>query len=129
MDSTRSSTIYGKEEEHKSKRYKSSHDSTLNTRELGDGNFNLNNMVGDEEDEVQEVRLSRSIGKDQAKRKGKAGTSLASSTTGFDVESLAKLMVNDQYNVKKGQEMTELLHMKKMELELKAAELGIRRMD
>nr|GFA51908.1 hypothetical protein [Tanacetum cinerariifolium] len=81
--------------------------------------------------EYQDVRLSRPIGKDQAKRKEKAGTSLASSTTDFDVESLAKLMVkeyatvNDQYNVKKGQQMTGLLQMKKMELELKAAELEI----
>ncbi|GKD46520.1 hypothetical protein Tco_1271165, partial [Tanacetum coccineum] len=52
------------------------------------------------------------IGWDQAKRKWKAGTSSASSTTGFNVKSLAKLMVNeyaivnDPYNVQKGQDMT-----------------------
>nr|GEV13199.1 retrovirus-related Pol polyprotein from transposon TNT 1-94 [Tanacetum cinerariifolium] len=35
------------------------------------------------------------MGKDQAKRKGKAWTLSAFSATGFDVESLAKFMVND----------------------------------
>ncbi|GJS31868.1 hypothetical protein Tco_0492488 [Tanacetum coccineum] len=66
------------------------------------------------------------MGKDQAKRKGKAGTSSASLAIGFDVESLAKLMVNDPYNVPKGKNMTQLLEMKKMELEVKAKELEIR---
>ncbi|GJV79392.1 ribonuclease H-like domain-containing protein [Tanacetum coccineum] len=67
--------------------------------------------------------------------KWKAGTLSASSATGFDVESLAKLIVNDYeivhklYNAKKSQNMTELLQMKKMELELKAKELEIRQMD
>ncbi|GJZ41970.1 hypothetical protein Tco_0588856, partial [Tanacetum coccineum] len=88
-----------------------------------------------EEDEVQKVRPSRPTGTEQAKKKEKAGASSASSTTGFVVESLAKLMVKEyatvkeSYNVQKGQNMTELLHMKKMELKLKAAELEIRRMD
>ncbi|GKD23539.1 hypothetical protein Tco_1225242 [Tanacetum coccineum] len=72
---------------------------------------------------------------DQAKTKAKAGTSLAGLENVFDVESLAKLManeytmVNDPYDVQKGQEMTELLRIKKQELELKAAELEIRRLE
>ncbi|GKD63793.1 hypothetical protein Tco_1305901 [Tanacetum coccineum] len=120
--------------EQQSKRHKSS-DSSSNTRGSREGSFNLNTMAGDEEDEVEEVRPSRSIGKDQAKRKRKAGTSSASSTTRFDVKSLSKLMVNEyatvseQYSAQKGQNMTELLQMKKMEPKLKAAELEIRRMD
>nr|GEZ00952.1 hypothetical protein [Tanacetum cinerariifolium] len=50
-------------------------------------------------------------------------------------ELLAKLMVNeyacvsDMHNVKKGKETTESLKMVKIELELKAAELEIRRMN
>ncbi|GJV22078.1 hypothetical protein Tco_1371098 [Tanacetum coccineum] len=118
-------------EERSSKRYKSSGEGSFNTRESGDGSFNLNRTVGDEEDEVQEVRRSRPIGRDQAKRKAKAGTSWAGSTNAIDVESLAKLMANeyamgsDPYNVQKGQEMTELLQIKKQELELKTAELEI----
>ncbi|GKC51491.1 hypothetical protein Tco_1074236 [Tanacetum coccineum] len=57
------------------------------------------------------------------------------SSNTFDVESLAKLMANeyamanDPYNIQKGQEMTELLRIKKQELELKAAELEIRRLE
>ncbi|GJR78165.1 retrovirus-related pol polyprotein from transposon TNT 1-94 [Tanacetum coccineum] len=106
-------------EEQKSKRYKSSDNSSFNTRDLRDGNFNFNSTVGDEEDEMQEVRPSRRMGTDQTKRKRKARTSSASST-GFDVESLAKLMVNkyatvdEPHNVQKGQNMTELLQMKKI---------------
>ncbi|GKA20123.1 hypothetical protein Tco_0700112 [Tanacetum coccineum] len=110
MDSTKSFKIYEKKK-HKSKRYKSSGDSSFNTRESGKGSFSLNNTPWDEEDEVHEVRPSRPMGWDQAKRKWKAGTSSASSTTGFNVKSLAKLM------------------MKKMEWDLKVAELEIRRMD
>ncbi|GKB88183.1 hypothetical protein Tco_0960455 [Tanacetum coccineum] len=121
-------------EEKKSKRYKSSGESSFNTKELGDGHFNLNNTAGDKEDEVQEVRPRRPIDTDQAKRKAKAGTSSAGSATAFDVKSLAKLMANeytmanDSYNVQKGHEMTELLRIKKQELELKDAELEIRRL-
>ncbi|GKB90095.1 hypothetical protein Tco_0962367 [Tanacetum coccineum] len=54
---------------------------------------------------------------------------------GFDVESLAKLMVNENptvtepYSVQKGQNMTKLLQMKMMELELKVEELAIQRME
>ncbi|GKE11973.1 hypothetical protein Tco_1415524, partial [Tanacetum coccineum] len=47
------------------------------------------------EDEVQEVRRSRPIDRDQAKRKSKAGTSSTGSTNAFDVESLAKLMAKE----------------------------------
>nr|GEY61239.1 hypothetical protein [Tanacetum cinerariifolium] len=131
-----------KMEEHTSKRYNSGSNSSFNTRESGEGSFNLNITTRDEEDEVQEkedevqeVLSSRPMGRDQAKRKGKAGTSSTSSATSFDDEWLAKLMVNEyanvsgRYNVKKGQEMTELLQMKKKELEFKAAELKIQRMD
>ncbi|GJX89733.1 RNA-directed DNA polymerase, eukaryota [Tanacetum coccineum] len=93
------------------------------------GSFNLNNTTEDEDDEVQEVRPSHPIGRDQTKKKGKAGTPSVSSTAGFDVESLAKLMVNDPYNIQKGENMTELLQMKKMEMEFKAKELEIRQLD
>ncbi|GJR71502.1 hypothetical protein Tco_0083867 [Tanacetum coccineum] len=94
-------------EERKRKRYKSSGDSSFNTRESGEGNINLNNMVGDEEDEMEEVRRGRPMGRDQAKKKEKAGMSSASSTTSFDVEKLTKLMAiehamaSDPYNAKK----------------------------
>ncbi|GJW99066.1 hypothetical protein Tco_0180874 [Tanacetum coccineum] len=106
-------------DERKSKRYKSSDDSSFNMRESGKGNLNLNTKAMDEEDEVDEVRRSRPIGRDQAKRKAKAGTSSTSSATSFDVEALDKLMANeypmasDSYNAKKDQEMTELLQIKK----------------
>ncbi|GJZ60769.1 hypothetical protein Tco_0616585 [Tanacetum coccineum] len=81
-------------EERMRKRYKSSDESSFNTRELGDGSFNLNSSAGDEEDEVQEVHQSHPIGRDRAKRKAKARTSSAGSTNTFDGESLAKLMAN-----------------------------------
>ncbi|GJR25092.1 hypothetical protein Tco_0973619 [Tanacetum coccineum] len=73
-------------DDQKSKRYKSSGDSSFNTRDLREGSFNLNNTVVDEEDEVQEVCLSRPMGRDQAKRKGKALMSSSSSTAGADLE-------------------------------------------
>ncbi|GJW37721.1 hypothetical protein Tco_0060641 [Tanacetum coccineum] len=108
--------------------------SSFNTRESGEGSINLNTTVGDEEDEVEEVRRPRPISRYQEKRKAKAG-----STTGlanaFDLESLAKMMANkcvmanDSYNVQKSQEMSELLRIKNKELELKVAELKIRRME
>ncbi|GJU53346.1 hypothetical protein Tco_1227060 [Tanacetum coccineum] len=78
-----------------------------------EGSFNLNSTAGDEEDEVKEVRPSHPMGRDQAKRKGKAGKSSAYSSTGFDAELLAMLMANkyamanDPYNAKKGQEITD----------------------
>ncbi|GKE50978.1 hypothetical protein Tco_1486134, partial [Tanacetum coccineum] len=94
-----------KGEEKKSKRYKLSGESSFNTRESGDHIFNLNSTA---RDGVHEGRPSSPIGRDQAKRKTKAGTSSASLATVFDVESLAKLMANDYamandpYNAKKG---------------------------
>ncbi|GJQ96487.1 hypothetical protein Tco_0007626 [Tanacetum coccineum] len=93
-------------------------------RKAGKPSTSSTNGFIDEEDEVHEVLPSRLMGRDQAKRKGKAGTSSTSSATSFDDKWLAKLMVNEYanvsgpYNVKKRQEMTELLQMKKMELEL-----------
>ncbi|GJW46437.1 hypothetical protein Tco_0078083 [Tanacetum coccineum] len=51
-------------EERMRKRYKSSDESSFNTRELGDDSFNLNSSAGDEEDKVQEVRRSHPIGRD-----------------------------------------------------------------
>nr|GEY70083.1 hypothetical protein [Tanacetum cinerariifolium] len=80
-----------------------------------EGNFYLNSTTEDEEDKVEEVRPSRPIGRDRAKRKEKARTSSTSLTTGFNVESLAKLMVKEYatitepYSVQKGQNMTDLL--------------------
>nr|GEW18718.1 hypothetical protein [Tanacetum cinerariifolium] len=75
------------------------------------------------------------MGRDKAKRKGKAWTSSTSSTTGSNVESLAKLtvndyaMVNDPYTVQKGLNMIQLFEKKKIEMELKAKGLEIRQMD
>nr|GEW70809.1 zinc finger, CCHC-type [Tanacetum cinerariifolium] len=51
-----------KREELKNKRYKLSGSSSFNTRESGEGCINLNTTVGDEEDEVEEVRRPRPIG-------------------------------------------------------------------
>ncbi|GKD19213.1 hypothetical protein Tco_1208371 [Tanacetum coccineum] len=106
-------------EEKKNKRYKSSDSSSFNMRESGEVSINLNNMVGYEEDEVEKVRRSRPIGRDQANRKVKAG---------------------DPYNLRKSQEMLELLRdgilvrdwgflRFQHELELKAEELKIRRLE
>ncbi|GJR13112.1 RNA-directed DNA polymerase, eukaryota [Tanacetum coccineum] len=61
----------------------------------GNGSFNLNSTAGDEEDDVQKVHRSRPIARDQGKRKAKAETSSAGLANAFDVELLAKLMVND----------------------------------
>nr|GFA26519.1 hypothetical protein [Tanacetum cinerariifolium] len=68
----------------------------------------MNRTAGDEGDEVQEVCSIHTIGTDQSKRKGKATTSSASSTNSFDVESLAKLMVNEFNNDVSFEE--ELIH-------------------
>ncbi|GJY20489.1 RNA-directed DNA polymerase, eukaryota [Tanacetum coccineum] len=93
----------------KNRRYKSSGSSSFNTKESGEESINLNTTVGDEaENEVEEVRRLKPMGKDQAKRKMKAGS--ASSASSFDVEALKKMMASEY------------------ELELKAAELEIRRM-
>nr|GEX06757.1 hypothetical protein [Tanacetum cinerariifolium] len=76
---------------------------------------------------------ANTIRTDQAKRKMKAGS--ASSASSFDMEALAKMMASeyvmasDSYNIQKNQEMSELLKIKKQELELKAAKLEIRRME
>ncbi|GJZ05397.1 hypothetical protein Tco_0538672 [Tanacetum coccineum] len=120
-------------EDGKNKIYKSSGSSSFNTKESGEGSINLNTTVEDEEGhEVEEVRRPKHMGRDQAKRKMKAGS--ASSASSFDVEALAKMMASeyvmasDSYNIQKNQEMSELLKIKKQELELKAAELEIRRM-
>nr|GEV45704.1 hypothetical protein [Tanacetum cinerariifolium] len=97
--------------EKKNKRYKSCGSSSFNTRESGEGSINLNGTVGDEEDEVQEVR----------------------SANVFDGESMAKMMANEYVMANdpflKSQEMTKLLEIKIHELELKAAELEIRRLE
>ncbi|GJR76644.1 hypothetical protein Tco_0089009 [Tanacetum coccineum] len=122
-------------EDNKNKRYKSSVSSSFNMRDSRESNFNLNIMVGDEKDKVQEVRPSHPMSRDQAKRKGKGVTSSASSTTGLNVEVLARLMVNeyvvvnDLYNIQKGQNLTELLEIRMKELELKDRELRIREID
>ncbi|GJU48041.1 hypothetical protein Tco_1217596 [Tanacetum coccineum] len=95
------------------------------------GHFNLNTTIRDEEDEVHEVHPCRLMGMDQAKRKRKGATSSASSAADVNVEALAKLMVNeyamvkDPYNVHKGQNLTELLEIKKKELKLKDGKLKI----
>nr|GEW52695.1 hypothetical protein [Tanacetum cinerariifolium] len=80
------------------------------------------------------VSVRRPVGIDQAIRKSKVGTSSAGSANAFDMESFAKLMANEYamannpYNAQKGQEMTEVLRIKKQELEPKAAELEIQRL-
>nr|GEZ77834.1 hypothetical protein [Tanacetum cinerariifolium] len=125
-----------KRQDDMNKRYKSSGSSSFNTKDSGEGGINLNTTVGTEDEnemeEVQEVRRLKPMGRDQAKRKMKGGS--ASSTSSFDVRELAKtmaseyVMANDPYNTQKNQEMSELLKIKNRELELKAAELEIRRM-
>ncbi|GJZ50936.1 hypothetical protein Tco_0605451 [Tanacetum coccineum] len=66
----------------------------------------MNTTVGEEdENEVEEVRRRKPMGRDQAKRKMKAGS--ASSASSFDVEALAKMMASeyvmasDPYNFEK----------------------------
>nr|GEX84177.1 RNA-directed DNA polymerase, eukaryota [Tanacetum cinerariifolium] len=119
------------------KRYKSSGSSSFNTKDSGEGSINLNTTVGTEDEnemeKVQEVRRPKPMGTDQAKRKLKGGS--ATSASLFDVRELAKMMASeyvmasDPYNTQKNQEMSELLKIKNRELELKAAELEIRRME
>nr|GEY12992.1 hypothetical protein [Tanacetum cinerariifolium] len=121
----------------KNKRYKLSGSSSFNTKDSGEGSINLNTTVGTEDEneveEVEEVRRPRPIGRDQAKRKMKAGS--ASSTSSFDVAELAKMMASeyvmasDPYNTQKKQEMSDLLKIKNRELKLKVAELEIRCME
>ncbi|GKE19376.1 hypothetical protein Tco_1426953 [Tanacetum coccineum] len=111
MEQRRSSRVCERQGGEKWQEIQVSNESSINTRVSGDGSFNMNRTVRDEEDEVKEVRRS--------------------SANAFDVESLAKLMANeyamdsDPYNVQKGQELTELFRIKKNERELKAAELKI----
>ncbi|GJS89590.1 glutathione S-transferase T3-like protein [Tanacetum coccineum] len=121
-------------EDGKNKRCKSSGSSSFNTKDSGEGSINLNTTIGSEdENEVEEVRRPRPMGRDQAKRKMKAGST--SSASSFNVAELAKMMAieyvmaSDLYNIQKKQEMSELLKIKNRELELKAAELEIRRME
>ncbi|GJV33459.1 hypothetical protein Tco_1393859 [Tanacetum coccineum] len=99
-------------EDGKNKRYKSSGPSSFNKKDSGEGSINLNTTVGSEDEneveEVEEVRRPRLMGRDQAKRKMKAGST--SSASSFDVGELAKMMASEY-------------------LELKAAELEIRRME
>nr|GEY20670.1 ribonuclease 1 [Tanacetum cinerariifolium] len=119
------------------KRYKSSGSSLFNTKDSGEGSINLNTGVRtkdeNEMEEVHEVRRPKPMGRDQAKRKMKGGS--ASSASSFNMRELAKMMaseyvmVSDPYNTQKNQEMSELLKIKNRELELKAAELKILRME
>ncbi|GKB58009.1 RNA-directed DNA polymerase, eukaryota, partial [Tanacetum coccineum] len=92
--------------------YKSSGSSSFNTKNSEEGSINLNTTVRTEDEnemeEVQEVRRPKPMGRDQAKRKMKGGS--ASSASSFDVGELAKMMASEY-------------------LELKAAELEIRRME
>nr|GEW27509.1 hypothetical protein [Tanacetum cinerariifolium] len=123
-------------EDGKNKRYKSSGSSSFKTKDSGES-INLNTTVESEDEneveEVEEVRRPKPMGRDQAKRKMKAGST--SSASSFDVAELAKMMASDYvmasdpYNIRKKQEMSELLKIKNRELELKAAELEIRRME
>ncbi|GKB78399.1 hypothetical protein Tco_0945294 [Tanacetum coccineum] len=94
----------------------------INARRF-EGMITIHNAGCDnEEDEWQEVRISRPMGKDQAKRKGKGVSSAASSTSGIVMEALVRLtvneyaMVNDSYNIQKGQNLTKLFDIKKKEL-------------
>ncbi|GJY42950.1 hypothetical protein Tco_0431163 [Tanacetum coccineum] len=68
------------------------------TRDSGEGSFNLNSTAGDKEDKAHEVRPTRPMGRDQAKRKGKEATLSASSATIVDVETLARLTVNEYFS-------------------------------
>ncbi|GKA42254.1 hypothetical protein Tco_0734914 [Tanacetum coccineum] len=58
--------------EKNNKTYKSNDSSSFNTRESGERSINLNNMVGDEEDGVDEVRQSCPVGRDQAKKESES---------------------------------------------------------
>ncbi|GJS41602.1 pullulanase 1, chloroplastic isoform X1 [Tanacetum coccineum] len=60
-------TEYQVEDDNNAKIQASIHNIRSNTRDSGEGNFNLNSMTRDEEDEVHEVRPSRPMGRDQAK--------------------------------------------------------------
>ncbi|GJZ31803.1 reverse transcriptase domain-containing protein [Tanacetum coccineum] len=72
-------------EERKRKRYKSSGDSSFNMRESGEGNINLNNMVGDEEDEMEEDLRGRPCSGPMQRRKREVGDVVGIlSTTSFD---------------------------------------------
>ncbi|GKA15545.1 hypothetical protein Tco_0695292 [Tanacetum coccineum] len=62
-------------EERIRKRYKSSDESSFNTRESGDGNFNLNITTGDEEDE-RPVQRSKGRENDIVIADQKAGAGL-----------------------------------------------------
>ncbi|GJU44157.1 hypothetical protein Tco_1201423 [Tanacetum coccineum] len=84
-------------DDNKRKRYKSSHNSSFNTRDSGEGNFNLNNTTRDEEDEVHEVRPSRPMGRDQAKSKGKRRHRRHLQQLALMVNEYAT--TNDPYNV------------------------------
>ncbi|GJZ62383.1 hypothetical protein Tco_0618520 [Tanacetum coccineum] len=91
-------------DDNKSKKYKSRDDSSFNTWDSREGTMILNSTSG-EEDEVREILPSRPVGREQAKRKGKAMTSSASSAAGVDVEALTRLMgqrvCNDQRPVQR----------------------------
>nr|GFA88088.1 hypothetical protein [Tanacetum cinerariifolium] len=82
--------------------------------------------------EVEKVVRSRPIGRDQANWKMKAGSS---ATNAFHVESLGKMMATeyvmdiDSYDLQKSQKVLDLLRIKEQELELKADELEIRRLE
>nr|GEV69319.1 serine acetyltransferase 1, chloroplastic-like [Tanacetum cinerariifolium] len=97
---------------------------------VGSSSSQLNFHDGNEVKEVEEVRRPRPMGRDQAKRKMKAG-----STSSFVVAELEKMMASEYiiasgpYNTQKKQEMSELLKIKNRKLELKAAELKIRCME
>ncbi|GKA29962.1 retrovirus-related pol polyprotein from transposon TNT 1-94 [Tanacetum coccineum] len=89
------SEFIAQKEENKNKNYKSNGSGSFNTKESREGSFNLNIADVDEENEVQEVRPRRPMGRDQAKREGKGATSSASSASGADVKALARLIVNE----------------------------------
>nr|GEY73550.1 hypothetical protein [Tanacetum cinerariifolium] len=57
--------------------------------------FTLFHCYEEEDKEVEEVRRPRPMGRDQAKRKTKAG-SVGSSASSFDVEAFAKMMANEE---------------------------------
>ncbi|GKE62981.1 hypothetical protein Tco_1513348, partial [Tanacetum coccineum] len=58
-------------DDNKSKRYKSSGDSSFNMRDSGEGSFNLNSTAENVENEVQKVHPSRPMGRDKQREKGK----------------------------------------------------------
>nr|GEU94317.1 DNA helicase [Tanacetum cinerariifolium] len=104
-------------EKKKNKRYKSTDSSSFNMRELREESINLNNTVGYEEDEVEKVRRSHPIRRDQANRKVKAGST---ATNSFDVDWDSSMSWNSRLRRLKNCQRDEALYESTTDEDLKA---------